>query len=361
MTLPATGERWSMRTGRPPGPGAHPGHGDRRRALRRSTSRPQRRGPESPGDRAAGGPGRRGPGRPYRAGHGGPDDARRDGGDRPRDLASLEHRLDRLAAVSHLWGPGTLLADLGSLQRADTPSGSTGSTPGSALCPRTWRLCPRSRMREPGSGRRRRRWWSIGPSPRSSDWSPWHRGRAGDGSVGSGHGRGEGPVRTSGLRRAMAGVRALPGHLAGLPAPCPGHHRPVGAPERRGHVRGGDPLLDQHAPGPRARSPGGRGGPGPDPGGAPGDRGETGTRRPRIGGGRVPRERPRNGGHARGGRPAGRGAGSAGMGCRPPVLRPAPLVELPGQAGRAVPRGRHALRLLPGPHGRRVPSKACTT
>jgi uncharacterized protein (DUF885 family) len=38
-----------------------------------------------------------------------------------RDLASLEHRLDRLASVSHLWGPGTLLADIASLQRADTP------------------------------------------------------------------------------------------------------------------------------------------------------------------------------------------------------------------------------------------------
>lgn len=38
-----------------------------------------------------------------------------------RDLAALEHRTDRFQVVSHLWGPGTLLADLGSLQRADTP------------------------------------------------------------------------------------------------------------------------------------------------------------------------------------------------------------------------------------------------
>lgn len=38
-----------------------------------------------------------------------------------RELASLEHRLDRLLAASHLWGPGGLLAELGSLQRADTP------------------------------------------------------------------------------------------------------------------------------------------------------------------------------------------------------------------------------------------------
>ena len=38
-----------------------------------------------------------------------------------RDLASIEHRLDRLSAVSHLWGPGSLLADIASLQRADTP------------------------------------------------------------------------------------------------------------------------------------------------------------------------------------------------------------------------------------------------
>ena len=38
-----------------------------------------------------------------------------------RDLVSLEHRLDRLQVVSHLWGPGGLLGELGSLQRADTP------------------------------------------------------------------------------------------------------------------------------------------------------------------------------------------------------------------------------------------------
>lgn len=38
-----------------------------------------------------------------------------------RELASIDHRLDRLLAASHLWGPGGLLAELGSLQRADTP------------------------------------------------------------------------------------------------------------------------------------------------------------------------------------------------------------------------------------------------
>jgi uncharacterized protein (DUF885 family) len=38
-----------------------------------------------------------------------------------REIASIEHRLDRLQAVSHLWGPGQLLGDLGSTQRADTP------------------------------------------------------------------------------------------------------------------------------------------------------------------------------------------------------------------------------------------------
>jgi uncharacterized protein (DUF885 family) len=38
-----------------------------------------------------------------------------------RDLAEIEHRLDRLRVVSHLWGPGQLLGELGSLQRADTP------------------------------------------------------------------------------------------------------------------------------------------------------------------------------------------------------------------------------------------------
>ena len=38
-----------------------------------------------------------------------------------RDLATLEHRTDRLAAVSHLWGPAGLVGELASLQLADTP------------------------------------------------------------------------------------------------------------------------------------------------------------------------------------------------------------------------------------------------
>jgi uncharacterized protein (DUF885 family) len=38
-----------------------------------------------------------------------------------RDLAEIEHRWDRFAAVTHLFGPGQILADLGSIQRADTP------------------------------------------------------------------------------------------------------------------------------------------------------------------------------------------------------------------------------------------------
>jgi uncharacterized protein (DUF885 family) len=37
-----------------------------------------------------------------------------------RQLASIQWRLDRLEAVTHLFGPGNLLADMGSLQRADT-------------------------------------------------------------------------------------------------------------------------------------------------------------------------------------------------------------------------------------------------
>lgn len=38
-----------------------------------------------------------------------------------REVAALEHRLDRLVAVSHLWGPGGLVGELASMQRADTP------------------------------------------------------------------------------------------------------------------------------------------------------------------------------------------------------------------------------------------------
>jgi uncharacterized protein (DUF885 family) len=38
-----------------------------------------------------------------------------------RELAGLEHRVDRLSSVSHLWGPGGLIGELASMQRADTP------------------------------------------------------------------------------------------------------------------------------------------------------------------------------------------------------------------------------------------------
>ena len=38
-----------------------------------------------------------------------------------RELAEVEHRVDRLRVVSHLWGPAQLLAEIGSTQRADTP------------------------------------------------------------------------------------------------------------------------------------------------------------------------------------------------------------------------------------------------
>jgi uncharacterized protein (DUF885 family) len=38
-----------------------------------------------------------------------------------REIAGLEHRLDRLWVVSHLWGPGGLVGELASMQRADTP------------------------------------------------------------------------------------------------------------------------------------------------------------------------------------------------------------------------------------------------
>ena len=38
-----------------------------------------------------------------------------------RDLADTKLRFDRLAAVSHLFGPVQLLADIGTMQRADTP------------------------------------------------------------------------------------------------------------------------------------------------------------------------------------------------------------------------------------------------
>jgi uncharacterized protein (DUF885 family) len=38
-----------------------------------------------------------------------------------RQLSDVEHRVDRLSVASHLWGPGQLLAELASMQRADTP------------------------------------------------------------------------------------------------------------------------------------------------------------------------------------------------------------------------------------------------
>src|SRR2546428_12052280 len=38
-----------------------------------------------------------------------------------RQLSDVEHRVDLLTVASHLWGPAQLLAEVGSLQRADTP------------------------------------------------------------------------------------------------------------------------------------------------------------------------------------------------------------------------------------------------
>src|SRR4029450_8249499 len=38
-----------------------------------------------------------------------------------RARAALDHRTDRLNAVSHLWGPAGLVGELASLQRADMP------------------------------------------------------------------------------------------------------------------------------------------------------------------------------------------------------------------------------------------------
>ena len=38
-----------------------------------------------------------------------------------RELAAIDARVDRLRAASHFWGPGQLIGQLGSLQRADSP------------------------------------------------------------------------------------------------------------------------------------------------------------------------------------------------------------------------------------------------
>src|SRR5712691_8411763 len=38
-----------------------------------------------------------------------------------RSLAEIDLRTDRLKVASHLWGPGQVLANIGSMQRADTP------------------------------------------------------------------------------------------------------------------------------------------------------------------------------------------------------------------------------------------------
>src|SRR2546422_3815009 len=38
-----------------------------------------------------------------------------------RFLSEIAHRTDRLGVASHLWGPGNLLAEVASMQRADTP------------------------------------------------------------------------------------------------------------------------------------------------------------------------------------------------------------------------------------------------
>ena len=37
------------------------------------------------------------------------------------EMSALTHRFDRFDAVDHMWGPGTMLAQIGSIQRADDP------------------------------------------------------------------------------------------------------------------------------------------------------------------------------------------------------------------------------------------------
>jgi uncharacterized protein (DUF885 family) len=38
-----------------------------------------------------------------------------------KELAAIEHRFDRFDSADHMWGPGTMLAQMGSVQRADSP------------------------------------------------------------------------------------------------------------------------------------------------------------------------------------------------------------------------------------------------
>src|SRR5439155_543437 len=92
-------------------------------------------------------------------------------------LGSIEHRTDRFYAVSHMFGPGALLADIGALQRADTPERferfvARLSTPMRSSSTPRW---PWNRSTSTTSGRPSwRRSRMSGPrSPRASGTATW--------------------------------------------------------------------------------------------------------------------------------------------------------------------------------------------
>ncbi|MCW3036999.1 MAG: Prolyl oligopeptidase [Actinobacteria bacterium] len=208
-------------------------------------------------------------------------------------LEAIEYRLDRLQAVSHLLGPGQLLAELASLQRADTPERAanyarrlraiptylervgatarggvaTGMIAPALVVDRTIGQVQRLLATPPEE--------SPGMAPLPAD-SPRPRGRRGD------------PPR-----RGLAGLPQVPGRPHRVPAPRPGgQRRPVRAAPWRRDLRKPDPGT--HHPSPHRR-----GGPCHGPqrarGGAGGDPGrgrEAGVPRRRVGTGGLRRHRP---------------------------------------------------------------------
>ena len=279
-----------------------------------------------------------------------------------RDLASLEHRIDRLWAASHLWGPAGLVGDLASLQRVDTPERVERFVARISATPSFYDASAdllREGVADGVTAPRIVVERAIGQTERileaGAEDSPLLAQVAADDTAAR-----EAIVEPV-ERDLLPALGRLPRRPARVPAARDRDDRPVRASERRGDLRLADPVVDDAPPGPagdpRARprgpreDPGRAGSLGADPRQSRRGRGD---RRPD----RVRWERVRLEGGTAGDR---RGAGASQLGGRPRLVRPDPERELRGPARRGVPRAGHAVRLLQPAHRGRIASRACTT
>ncbi len=279
-----------------------------------------------------------------------------------RDLASLEHRIDRLWAASHLWGPAGLVGDLASLQRVDTPERVERFVARISATPSFYDASAdllREGVADGVTAPRIVVERAIGQTERileaGAEDSPLLAQVAADDTAAR-----EAIVEP--VERDL--LPALGRYLDGLRAYLPRATETIGLSAlpngeaiyasqilswttlpldpRATHELGLEDLAkiqDERARSAQiARQP----------------RCGRGDRRPD----RVRWERVRLEGGTAGDR---RGAGASQLGGRPRLVRPDPERELRGPARRGVPRAGHAVRLLQPAHRGRTRVRACTT